>query len=388
MRCAICNQECKGLQALSNHLGLSHQIIGKDKKQQYYDQYMKKENEEICPKCGKLNHFQNLNRGYTNYCCKSCQVSAQGNPSNPKVREKMRATMLQRYGVPEVVMLDSVKANSKKARKPKTKRITNIKKKATKKIKKTQNKALKRKYSKRAKKSVISKIIETEKSKQTKLQRYGNSNYNNPEKNKITRITNIKKFEQEHQCTQIKTLIEMYGQGWKSLNLPILVLDRGAHFIENKYIDQIETYANSYHFNKTSKKEKELVKFIQSFYSGVIQENIKRVIPPQELDIYLPELQIGIEYNGIYWHSTKHIPDINYHLNKSILCRGKDIRLIHIYEFEDFEEQKQLLKKLIEGKDEYPENDFNKNNLIKVIPKPQIIYNTQYFTIYGAGKLY
>lgn len=378
MRCAICNKECKGLQALSNHLGLSHQIKGKDKKQQYYDQYMKKENEEICPKCGKLNHFQSLNRGYTNYCCKSCQVSAQGNASNPNVRAKMRTTMLQRYGVPEIVMLERVKESSKKAKNQTLHKI---------KTKKTKKKKIKSKTN-TAPKPQVSKIQISEKGKQTKLQKYGNSNYNNPEKNKITRETNIKNFEQTHQCTQIKTLIEIYGQGWKSLNLPIIVLDRGAHFIENKYIPQIEAYANSYHFNKTSKKEKELVKFIQSFYPGIIQENIKRVIPPQELDIYLPDLQIGIEYNGIYWHSTKHIADINYHLNKSILCRSKNIRLIHIYEFEDFEEQKQLLKKLIEGKDEYPDKDFNKNNLLPGIPQSQIIYHTNYFTIYGAGNLY
>ena len=41
---------------------------------------------------------------------------------------------------------------------------------------------------------------------------------------------------------------------------------------------------------------------------------------------------------------------------------------------------------LIEGKDNYPPQDFNKNNLIKDIPKPSIIYKKDY-TIYGAGKL-
>lgn len=67
--------------------------------------------------------------------------------------------------------------------------------------------------------------------------------------------------------------------------------------------------------------------------------------------------------------------------------RYKEIHLIHIYEFEDFEKQKQLLKDLILGQDNYPKEDFNKNNLITNIPVPTIIYQNDY-TIYGAGPLY
>ena len=70
------------------------------------------------------------------------------------------------------------------------------------------------------------------------------------------------------------------------------------------------------------------------------------------------------------------------------MCKEKNIRLIHIYEFEDFEKQKQLLKDLILGQDNYPKNDFNKNNLIDNIPVPEIIYKENNLTIYGAGKLY
>ena len=73
-------------------------------------------------------------------------------------------------------------------------------------------------------------------------------------------------------------------------------------------------------------------------------------------------------------------------LRKSIACRNKGIRLIHIYEFEDFEKQKQLLKDLILGIDNYPKNDFNKNNFIN-IPKPEIVFKNAKYTIYGAGKL-
>ena len=50
---------------------------------------------------------------------------------------------------------------------------------------------------------------------------------------------------------------------------------------------------------------KEFIDFITSIYPGEIQTSVRNVIPKGEIDIYLPELKIGIEYNGLYWHSEK-----------------------------------------------------------------------------------
>lgn len=88
----------------------------------------------------------------------------------------------------------------------------------------------------------------------------------------------------------------------------------------------------------------------------------------------------------VYMHSSLRKPN-NYHLMKSLLCREKGIRLIHIYEFEDLDKQLELLKALILGENKYPKNDFNKNNLLETIPEPEIIYKDESYTIYGAGKL-
>ena len=99
-------------------------------------------------------------------------------------------------------------------------------------------------------------------------------------------------------------------------------------------------------------------------------------------------LNLAIEYNGCYFHSIYVGKSKDYHLMKSLLCREKGIRLIHIYEFEDLDKQIELLKQLILGEDKYPKNDFNKNNLLKNIPKPEIIFNDGRLIIYGAGKLY
>ena len=46
-----------------------------------------------------------------------------------------------------------------------------------------------------------------------------------------------------------------------------------------------------------------------------------------------------------------------------------------------------LLINFLEGIDNYPKDDFNKNNLIKNIPQPEIIYNDGRLIVYGAGKL-
>jgi hypothetical protein len=50
-----------------------------------------------------------------------------------------------------------------------------------------------------------------------------------------------------------------------------------------------------------------------------------------EIDIYLPELKLGFEFNGLYWHSNK-FKEKNYHLNKTDWFKEKGIRIIHIWE--------------------------------------------------------
>ena len=73
--CQICGKEYKSIQPLSKHITSFHNMS----KQLYYDKYMKQLNEGICPVCNRPTNFYGMNRGYNTYCCKSCQVKAQGN---------------------------------------------------------------------------------------------------------------------------------------------------------------------------------------------------------------------------------------------------------------------------------------------------------------------
>ena len=199
-----------------------------------------------------------------------------------------------------------------------------------------------------------------------------------------TRKENINSYCRENNCTALKELLEIYGQGWLTLDIPKIYVNKQNVVIENKYLTEIENYANTYHASLTQQRLKD---FICSFYSGEVLQNIRNIIKPKELDIYLPKLKLAIEFNGTHWHSSELNCPINEHLQKSLRCRELNIRLIHIYEFENLEEQYQLLKDLINGEDKYHKKDFNKNNLITNIPKPAIIYTDLRHTIYGSGEL-
>ena len=75
-------------------------------------------------------------------------------------------------------------------------------------------------------------------------------------------------------------------------------------------------------------KEKDLQEYIKSIYTGVIIQSYRDKL---EIDIYLPELKLGFEFNGLYWHSDAH-KERNYHLDKTNYFKDRDIRIIHIWE--------------------------------------------------------
>jgi len=82
-----------------------------------------------------------------------------------------------------------------------------------------------------------------------------------------------------------------------------------------------------------SDAELELLQFVKYNTSCKIESNTRTIIPPYELDIYIPDKKLALEYNGTYWHSTEKI-DVKYHQKKTIACAKQGIRLIHIFEYE------------------------------------------------------
>ena len=98
----------------------------------------------------------------------------------------------------------------------------------------------------------------------------------------------------------------------------------------------------------SSEPEKELRNYIISLNKDTLQESTWDKLNGQEIDIYIPSLKLGFEFNGNYWHSEL-FKKSNYHQDKSLLAKSKDILLIHIFEYEWLGKE-EIIKSLIKSK--------------------------------------
>jgi len=98
----------------------------------------------------------------------------------------------------------------------------------------------------------------------------------------------------------------------------------------------------------TSSGHKELLDFIKSMVDTI--ENDKTTIKPFELDMFIPSLKLGIEYDGLYWHSAGDIVEDSKRrrkqFNKVDLCNKNNIRLIQIRE-DEWLNKKEIVKSIV-----------------------------------------
>jgi len=83
-------------------------------------------------------------------------------------------------------------------------------------------------------------------------------------------------------------------------------------------------------FGGTSKAERNIADICHSFGYEVIQ-NTRNIIKPKEIDIWIPELNLGIEYDGTYWHSSKFC-SVKESTKKLEIAKQNGIKLITIQE--------------------------------------------------------
>lgn len=101
-------------------------------------------------------------------------------------------------------------------------------------------------------------------------------------------------------------------------------------------------------YNGVSSIELSVRNFIESLGYSIVT-NDRKLLKGQEIDIYIPELKLAIEFNGNYWHSSL-CKDKKYHQNKTIACARLGIHLIHIFEYEWRDEVTQAkLKEYLKG---------------------------------------
>lgn len=94
-----------------------------------------------------------------------------------------------------------------------------------------------------------------------------------------------------------------------------------------------------------SKPELEVLDFL-SAHAQTDHQN-RSLIAPKEIDIYLPENKVGVEFNGLFWHSdAMHTNAIKTHQEKHVLCKEKGIKLIQIWS-DDWQNKRQLVESML-----------------------------------------
>lgn len=332
------------------------------------------ERKQITIKRKATNLVRYGDENYTLYGSESFKqnLKTKYNDPNYNNREKCKKTNLDRYGVECNLMINATE-RSQKMWNEHHDELLNKRKQTTLNKYGVEHYVLSDEFKQKNKNTKIQKYgsIELaykhilELSKKTKIQLYGDESFNNSNKTKETLINRQTKFEQENNCTKYIDLLKQYGQGWAfGLNLPI-IYDGRFRYISNEYIDTIKQYSNELHNIKSvSKIESEIYEYVKSITKYRIYRNTRNIIctkdgDKRELDIYIPKLKFAIEFNGTYWHSNK-FKDMYYHQEKTKLCYENGIRLLHIYEYEW-----------------YDNKDNIKDTILKIIRNPNIcIHNS------------
>lgn len=284
------------MRSLYRHIALFHKMPTKE----YYDSYLKINNDEgICPICGKQTRFVSINKGYKKYCSGTCVFRA------PEVKQLSKEHLIEKYGVDNARKSDIVK---QKARQTFQQRY-NANSSA-------QAKEIREKYIKTRKNNT--------------LKKYNNilSDYNiiclNRTKYYFFLRCNTCHIDFKLSTAQFNRLIKKYHK----IYCPECEKDK--------------------HFTGYSYKEKELLNYIKEIYDGEIIENAKNILKRKEIDIYLPTLKIGFEFDGSFWHADPRIfksndiiisnitaADIWEHDRKKDLeCKALNITLIRIKEYD------------------------------------------------------
>ena len=166
---------------------------------------------------------------------------------------------------------------------------------------------------------------------------------------KNERISNVKQFiEKSNLIHNNKYSYELVDYNGSFIKVKIKCNNHGIfEQTPDKHLQGKGCPKCSHHISKSEIEIQEYL--IKMGYQ--ILTNKKSIIKPYELDIFIPELNKAIEFNGLYWHySEKHFVG-GKHAMKSNLCREKGIKLLHIREdlwLKNKEKMKQVVVKFLD----------------------------------------
>lgn len=100
--------------------------------------------------------------------------------------------------------------------------------------------------------------------------------------------------------------------------------------------------------NYTSKAQREINQYIQDILpEGTEVITTRKALDGKEIDIYVPSLKVGFEYNGTYFHSSAVQTISRREAEKTRIAREKGIRLVHIWEHDWLGPKQDIIKSLI-----------------------------------------
>lgn len=84
--------------------------------------------------------------------------------------------------------------------------------------------------------------------------------------------------------------------------------------------------------SNSSKFENEVYEFVHQLCNDAVEHD-RQILDNMEIDVFVPSKSIGIECDGLFWHSEVKKKN-TYHMMKTKKCSEKGVRLIHIFEDE------------------------------------------------------
>lgn len=188
-----------------------------------------------------------------------------------------------------------------------------------------------------------------EKIKQTNINKYGFSYpFLNPEikEKALKNLLDDKNRKRLYKITQDNNYIKYVGNGISEFKCDcgknhLFKINTDNYF--KRLNRNVPLCTECYPISENSSiKEKVIKEFIKDSYKGKIIENYR---DGKEIDIFLPELSIGFEFNGLYWHSDL-FKENTYHLDKIEHFKSKGIRIYHIWE-DDYDNKIDIIKSQI-----------------------------------------
>ena len=247
--------------------------------------------------------------------------------SNKEIRKKIKNTNLERYGVETFLKSKEIREKIKE---------TNL--------------------SKFGVENPFSNKEIQKKIRRTNLERYGVDNVSKLKKNRIKIISVKNNNALNKWCEKLDIDLKKITYNNNTKTYSIFNLCEIHDFFEIKYDDLYNRIVQSKIKNPCTKcnpiskqisiSEKEIYEILSQKFEVLNKD--KKVLNGRELDIYLPKHKLGIEYNGLYWHSEIYKSN-DYHLNKLEECEKKGVKLVHIFE-DEWIDKKEIVMSIITSK--------------------------------------